>query len=43
VIRRDIVDDRGADLTVRVAARALAAGDPLAALKRIALRRDAPA
>jgi hypothetical protein len=43
VIRRDDVDQRGADLTVRAAARALAVGDPLAALEHIALRRDAPA
>jgi hypothetical protein len=43
VIRRDDVDEPGADLTVGAAARALAAGDPLAALKRIALRRDARA
>jgi tetratricopeptide (TPR) repeat protein len=31
------------DLLIAAAARALAAGDPLAALKRVALRNDAPA
>ena len=31
------------DSLITVAARALAAGDPLGALKRIALREDAPA
>src|SRR4030095_13580986 len=31
------------DLLINAAARALAAGDPLGALKRVALRDDAPA